>query len=280
MVPPTRAVKRRNVDVDGNEIPDSKRNKAVPEVEKKHNALLFILQAHEYLMSQFNVAYKTNIDEIADLTSFLVTCHNYNRQTSNGVGGLRDLITESYKFKANDVEKLARPVALELNEIAQLYGFRYSRNEEDRKNIGTLSSILSLIGGYRHRQNEVRLGNVVIMRTKKNGEEQTMELTRFGLNNSHAPFLTGCSYTPSLHSSMKQSLGLLTILINLVMNTEEKYQKAWKDSFCQTFKLVPNIEEMANLLAGSKSKYSALIRQLGDLCQGFHSGCHAVESEH
>lgn len=93
-----------------------------------------------------------------------------------------------------------------------------------------------------------------------------MELLRFGLNNYHAPFLTGCSYTPSLQSSKKQSLGPLTVLINLVMNTEEKYLKAWKDAFCQTFKLIPNIEEIANLLAGSRSKYSALIRQMGDLC--------------
>lgn len=104
------------------------------------------------------------------------------------------------------------------------------------------------------------------MKTKGKHEEQIMELHRFGLNNSHAPFLTGCSYTPSLQSSMKQSLGPLTVLMNLVMNTEDKYVKAWKDAFGQAFKLVLKVEEMANLLAKSKSKYSALIPGLGDLC--------------
>lgn len=265
-VPEIRNIKRKNVDVEGNEIPDSKRNKAIPEVDKKHKALLFILHSHEWLMVEFAVTDRANIDAVADITSVIVTCHNYNRQTANGVGGLRELIDDEFVFIANGMELPGKIVAKGLKALAERYGFKYSRNDDDRKNIGTLSSILSLVGGYRHRLSEVRLGNVVIMKTKKGNEELTMELSRFGLNNSHAPFLTGCSYTPSLQSSMKQSLGPLTVLINLTLNTEEKYARAWKDAFCQAFKLVPNIEEMANLLAGSRAKYSSLIRALGDLC--------------
>lgn len=261
-----RTVKRRNVDVEGNEIPDSKRNKAVPEVEKKHNALLFILHAHEWLMKDFDVKDRGDIDAVADITSVVVTSHNYNRQMANGVGGLRELITADFVFTANGINVPGGRVTTGLKNLAERYGFKYTRNEDDRKNIGTLSSILSLVGGYRHRLSEVRLGNVVIMKTKRGNEELTMELSRFGLNNTHAPFLTGCSYTPSLQSSMKQSLGPLTVLINLTLNTEEKYARAWKDAFCQAFKLVPNIEEMANLLAGSRARYSSLIRALGDLC--------------
>lgn len=217
-------------------------------------------------MMEFAVTDRANIDAVADITSVIVTCHNYNRQTANGVGGLRELIDDEFVFIANGMELPGKRVAKGLKALAERYGFKYSRNDDDRKNIGTLSSILSLVGGYRHRLSEVRLGNVVIMKTKKGNEELTMELSRFGLNNSHAPFLTGCSYTPSLQSSMKQSLGPLTVLINLTLNTEEKYARAWKDAFCQAFKLVPNIEEMANLLAGSRAKYSSLIRALGDLC--------------
>lgn len=117
--PEVRTVKRRNVDVDDNEIPDSKRNKAVPDVDKKHAALLFVLHAHELLIASYGIGDKTHIDDVADLTSILVTAHNYNRQTANGVGGLRDLFTESFKFKANDKEFSGREVAKELKELAQ-----------------------------------------------------------------------------------------------------------------------------------------------------------------
>lgn len=64
---------------------------------------------------------------------------------------------------------------------------------------------------------------------------------------------------------MKQSLEPMIIAVNLCMNTEQKYLKAWKDAFYQAFKLVPGIDEMANLLAGSKSRHTTILRGLADL---------------
>lgn len=93
-----------------------------------------------------------------------------------------------------------------------------------------------------------------------NNENENIELEQFKLNNTHCPYLTGCRYTPSTQSSMKQSLGPLTIVINLCMNTNPRFANSWIGAFCQAFKLIRNAQAIVKLLSGSKKKYANIVR--------------------
>lgn len=44
----------------------------------------------------------------------------------------------------------------------------------------------------------------------------------------------------------------MTIAINLAMQTDRQYQESWKKASVLIFKLAPEADEIANLLAGSK----------------------------
>ncbi|ASA47423.1 nucleoprotein [Aedes alboannulatus orthomyxo-like virus] len=262
---PVTQTKRKNVDDSGVEVPDSKRNRAVPKSTIKMNVFKLIMHWHEYLSKVFGLTSRSNIDQIADLTSICSTLHTKFRQDLNGVGTLRDRINDDFKFTAVGKEITYGAIKDTMKALATLYGFKYIATDEDREAIGTLSSVMVLMSAYRQRFNEVRLGNTSITLKKKDGTEYEMELSRFGLNNTHSTLLHGCRFTPSLQSSMKQSLGPLTIVINLCMNQDRKYQEAWKSAFCQAYKLLPYVTNIAEILAGSKTRHQAIIRQLGDV---------------
>lgn len=264
---PSVQTKRKNVDVDGVEVPDSKRNKAVPDHELKLNVVKLLLHWHEYLRFSFGRGDPTSIDDIADLTSIIHTIHNRFRQENNGTGSLRERIKDDFVFEALGVKITFGELRVTLKAIAATYGFNYTKTDGDKKAIGTLSSILSLVSAYRGRFTEVRLGNAQLLLRKQDNADENLELEQFKLNNTHSPFLTGCRYTPSTQSSMKQSLGPLTIAVNLAMNTDKKFADSWKNAFCQAFKLVRGCEEIANLLSGSKKRHNNIIRLLGDICQ-------------
>lgn len=248
------------MDVDGVEVPDSKRNKAVPDKVIKTNVIKLLLHWHEYLRFVFEVANLTDIDAVCDLTSICHTIDNRFRQENNQTGSLRDKIKTGFIFEANG------QIGTHMKAIAVSYGFHYEKTEDDRKRIGTLSSILALVAAFRSRFAEVRLGNAVLLLRKVNGKDKNIELEQFKLNSSHCQHLAGCRYTPSTQSSMKQSLGPLTIVINLCMNTDPRYADSWKSAFCQAFKLIRGAPEIANLLSGSKKRHANIVRLLGDIC--------------
>nr|AQU42767.1 NP [Whidbey virus] len=233
----------------------------------KCNVIKLLLHWHEYMRLAYGKPDVEAIDDIADLTSHLHTIHNRFRQENNGTGSLRDLIKDDFVFEANKIKIKFGDLRVALKAIAALYGFNYTKTEQDKKAIGTLSSILSLISAYRGRFSEVRLGNAQLLLRKKDNTDENLELEQMRLNNTHSPFLTGCRLTPSTQSSMKQSLGPLTIAVNLAMNTDQKFADSWKNAFSQAFKLIRGCEEIANLLSGSKKKHNNIIRLLGDLCQ-------------
>ena len=62
--------------MNGVEVPDSKRNKAVPDKTIKTNVIKLLLHWHEYLRFAFGVTDLTDIDAICDLTSIGHTIHN------------------------------------------------------------------------------------------------------------------------------------------------------------------------------------------------------------
>jgi hypothetical protein len=101
---------------------------------------------------------------------------------------------------------------------------------------------------------------------KQGGVTEEIQVERFGLNSEHAPFLTGCTYNPTVASSMKQSLGPLTIAINLAMATDNKYARSWEAAFAQTFKLLPEVSTLTEAIKGKKALASHILSRLGNIC--------------
>lgn len=96
-----RPYKRKVVDEYGNEVPDSKRNRAVPDDQLKMNVLKLILYWHEYLRSCFRIERRDNIDDIADITGIVRTIHTKFRQDMNGVGAMKHKITDDFQLTAS-----------------------------------------------------------------------------------------------------------------------------------------------------------------------------------
>lgn len=256
---------RKNVDVEGNEVPDSKRTNVNPDKAREMNALLLILHWHEALIAGFQIKDRTNIDAVAELSSIILACHGRNKQVAKAGKLLDSRLSGDFKFAANDVKMLGKDCAELMEAIANEHGFRYSPYENDRS-MATVTDLLYSVCAYRHSFAEVTLGNAFIKLQKVDETVYKMPLFSFGFNNTHAPYLYGCTFAPALQFKMKQYLGPITVMINLCMNKDQRYRKAWKDAFTQAFKRIPRVEDMANLLAGSTTRHTAMIRNLADLC--------------
>lgn len=94
---------------------------------------------------------------------------------------------------------------------------------------------------------------------KKDNTLNKIPIGSFRLCPEQAVLMTGCTFTPTLQSSMKMSLGCMTKGVNLCQQTDRKYQDAWKRAFIQAFKLCPCIEQITDLLAGSKSSNEVIL---------------------
>lgn len=52
----------------------------------------------------------------------------------------------------------------------------------------------------------------------------------------------------------------MTIAINLAQQTHVEYQGVWKRALIQAFKLYPDINEIANLISGSRGEYDSVLK--------------------
>nr|QMP82385.1 nucleocapsid protein [Dipteran orthomyxo-related virus OKIAV195] len=261
----TAGTKRRLVDPDGNEIPDPKRMRATPDGDTKIRALMLILHWHEAFLRFFRGIARHDIDEIADLTSFCWTIHTKFRQDSNMVGSMVTRITDSHEFVHHEEKVTWGGIKNDFKLIAGLYGFDYGTSEASKSRTGTLGAILSLLVCFRPRCNEVRTGTNKIVLRKTANTVDDIPIEQFGLGPRHSVLMNGCTLNPTLQSSMKQSLGPMTIAINLAMQQDRTYQRAWKQAFITTFKLIPGVNEIANIIAGSKRQNDAIMNMLGDI---------------
>lgn len=255
---------RKNVDQTGAEVPDSKRSRAPQNKVQKMDALVCIAHQHRYLFHHFGHQDFTHIDYTADVTAVIKTCHDHFRQVANGVGALREKITEQTDLTVGQKTVKFQVIKEGLIAICLAYGFSYDKTEAARSSIGTLSSFLGLIVAYRARFNEVRLECHTVIRRKTENTTEVMNIAQFGLDSSHSTLLTGCTYPPMTQSSLKSCLGPMTIALMLCMQTEVKFQKSWVSAFTNCFKLVKNVGMIALQLAGSRTEKTPLLRALAE----------------
>jgi hypothetical protein len=256
--------KRILVNTRGDHIQDAKRFKAEPDAKGKMNCLLFLCHAHESLIAETKVE-RNNVDLVAQVTALIETMHNATRQQTNKVGSLNATLTrvQSVVINKHTVQYAANMKAYRA--LALLYGYTYGADEISKAKTGMISSFLGNAAAWKGRLATLRLSNLKIPRTRNSDEVQEIPISQFGLTSAHAGLLEGCLLSPAIASTMKQSLGPMTVVINLCLATEEKYARNWTSTFCSTFRFLPNASEIAKLLAGSESRHHEVIRRLADL---------------
>lgn len=131
--PIARPYKRKVVDEYGNEVPDSKRNRAVPDNQLKMDVFKLILHWHEYLRACFRIARRDNLDDIADITAIVETIHTKFRQDMNGVGAMKDKITDDFELTAAGKVITFGEVRAHMKLLATEYGFKYQNSDADKK---------------------------------------------------------------------------------------------------------------------------------------------------
>jgi hypothetical protein len=208
---------------------------------------------------------RSNVDMVAQITALLETLHNATRQQTNKVGSLNATLTRvqsvvinKFTFQYAECLKMYKTLAL-------LYGYTYGADEVSKAKTGMISSFLGNAAAWKGRLATLRLSNLKIPRTRNAEEVQEIPISQFGLTSAHAGLLEGCLLSPAIASTMKQSLGPMTVVINLCLATEDKYARNWSSTFCSTFRFLPNASEIAKLLAGSESRHHEIIRRLADL---------------
>lgn len=257
--------KRKITDVAGNEIPDPKRNRAPVNADLKYIIWCFIIHLHEAMRIMYGVGDRENVDTYAEMTSHVLSLHNRKRQELNGVGSVKEKVHDDKDMLVAGVNKKAREVMTLYDRVALLCGIKYERTTESKKTIGTLSAILSLLACYKDRFNEVRVGVSSIVVRKTATEVHHTPLSQIGLETYHQVTLSGINYTPSKQSSVKASLGPMTIAYNLATTQHANFRKTWERLFCQVFKFVPNHTDIAAVLAGSMDQNPIMLRHLADL---------------
>lgn len=193
------------------------------------------------------------------------TAHHLHRQLANKKGKLEAKLPEAHEFKIG-TKTVTRKVLFDgLKQIAGLYGFKYGTAEAEKKKLGTLASILSLMVAFKSRLAEVRMGVLEIVFGKDAGATQARKIDQYFLDDSHAIFLTGMNLPPAIKSSQKACLGPIAIALQLAFTTDKKYQKTWKDCFVHAFKLFPGVEDFADLITGSQFDNCTVIREMADI---------------
>lgn len=259
-------MKRKVYNRDGEEIADVKRNRPKPVEGEKELAYMTVLHWTAWSIHHFELKETIyNIDTMNELASIMSTIHHILRQEANAAGGMAAKITATHEFKINGKSLLRSFVAPSLKAIAALYGFNYGTTEKDRKLMGTLAAILSLLVAFKSRLAEVRTSVLELKFGKEGDVTKVRRIDQYILEDCHSLLMSGANMTPQLKSSQKACLGPIAIALQLAFTMEKKYQKTWKECFIQAFKLFPNVNEMAELIAGSKFDQSVLIRELADI---------------
>lgn len=263
--PVEQATKRKLVDFAKNDAVDPKRPRAPADKTHKTNIIILILHLHEYL----RILYKINpnhLENVALTTSILLNIHTHLRQKVNGQGSMMARYTdENATFDLGENKQKCRAVIETYVKICAQYGVVYNRTPESRKNVGTLTTLLTLFAAFKDRYSEVRVNTAYRTVGKRDHELLQNSISEYGLDQTHQVALKGLTYTPSKQSAMKSSLGPLTIAIILNSTTDDAFKMSWKQAFCNAFKLIPGHQEVAELLAKATAPEKTLLKHLGDI---------------
>nr|QMP82211.1 nucleocapsid protein [Coleopteran orthomyxo-related virus OKIAV184] len=236
----------QNVDLDtGEDLPNPKRRTLELNEGIKIQALKAMLAGYRNLKlailgadNDKNPEYCYNISISNQITSIMMTLHNIRRQRVNRPGEVPTLESKarlrSFKVSYKGDFSISFDSAMKNWENAiREAGLEYKKFEQGSNEnwIGTMSPYLSYHAGFQLRMKELRMGHgkIITGKTAEGGIQGT-PISSMGLNGSHHILLEGISYNPERRTAMVQSLGPMTVFIQMLRTKDAKYRKKWEDA--------------------------------------------------
>lgn len=181
------------------------------------------------------------------------------RQLANQLGSTLSKIQDNITITCNDaILTITKERATEIiKKVAEGNGLSYTRPRPNDENhwYGTIAPMLAFVRAFTMRINEVRLGKAHITTSKTQEGETQVPVSTYGLSGRHHILLEGSSYPPQLKSNMPQSLGPMTIFIQLARTPiTGAYSNKWKRAakICLT-----NFTESEDIIAANVSEKPA-----------------------
>lgn len=133
---------------------------------------------------------------------------------------------------------------------------------------GMMMPILTMLTSLKLRIDEIRNGTTVIFGTKtgegtnrKNAKEK---ITKWGLNPNHSILLDGITYPPESCSSVCQSLGAMTNILNMI-HQDSNYDGKFYDAALYQIGFLPNANEVLDFIRRKTGIPSKILTLLGNL---------------
>ncbi|GAB0089278.1 hypothetical protein DMENIID0001_037960 [Sergentomyia squamirostris] len=95
--------------------------------------------------------------------------------------------------------------------------------------------------------------------------KKVIKIAQLGYSQCHQVLFAGSNMNPTMQSSLRQSLGPLTVLYNVGKQTDAKYIESWKQTAMQQLGHLGISEELIAAVVQTKNQNSPLNAKIGDL---------------
>lgn len=99
------------------------------------------------------------------------------------------------------------------------------------------------------------------------GDPKGTPISCLGLNGAHHILLEGITYAPEKKTAMAQSLGPLTVLIQMLRTKEAKYRKKWEDALKSQLSSIAVIDDIISITRNARTiqEFSSMIHLIAEI---------------
>ncbi|RZF36428.1 hypothetical protein LSTR_LSTR010848 [Laodelphax striatellus] len=255
---------------DAPELPNKRINL---DLGHKGSVLKWIVTCHLRLLKVLKEKDYNDLHLGTQLTSAITTTHNILRQEANGSGAvLAEKAANGFNIKWGNKEinlSLENMKAL-LNQTAACFGLGYKKATSDETTwYSTAAPYLTFLIGFNQRLKEIRAGHTMLAMPENTpaAERYKYNIRYYGFNQAHSVLMDGISFAPEKKSSIGQSLGVGTALIQIFKTKDQphRFRKKWIDAVVRDLKHIPEIDKMAHcIIHGAHEDVMALMGKMGD----------------
>ncbi|AFN73047.1 hypothetical protein [Tyulek (Tjuloc) virus] len=204
----------------------------------------------------------TLIDMITDVNvgvyamNQIWSIHNYFRTKNNSgkssIGAKIDNATESYQFVLH-----GKTITVVKEDLKKVYKtcitahFDWNNMNDWMGSVHTIMALWNLFGS---RLNEIRImpsANTISVE-KDNKTTVVKDFNQYGIPAGMRHFATGADYKPTMKSALAQSMGPVTVLVQLSEAKDNQYAGKWVDALRRAFSHVPHIDQIAKFMLINK----------------------------
>nr|AXL67890.1 nucleocapsid protein [Quaranjavirus quaranfilense] len=182
--------------------------------------------------------------------------HNYFRTKNNSgrssIGAKIDNATDTYQFILH-----GRTITVNKEELKGVYKrcittyFDWDKMSDWMGSVHTIMALWNLFGS---RLSEVRImpsANTISVE-KDNRTTVVKDFNQYGIPAGMRHFATGADFKPTMKSALAQSMGPVTVLVQLSEARDNQYAGKWVDALRRAFSHIPHIDQIAKFMLANK----------------------------